>query len=119
MTGTGAARAQVTPAQLVEAARRQLDELNPDSAASLLRYAVDPRTGAGVRERLRGYTLLGIAELVAGRRAEARQAFREALALDRDLRVDSLADLHSDLLSTFGAEKAALARESGLAFVLE
>jgi hypothetical protein len=110
---------QVTPAQLVEQAREQLDALAPDSAASLLRYVLDPRTGVGGRERLRGWTLLGIAELQAGRRAEAREAFREALALDAELRVDSLADLHSDLQPTFEAERAAMARASRLAVVLE
>ncbi len=118
--GPAAARAQqVPPAQAIEQARIQLDELRPDSALSLLRYALDPRAGAGVRERLRGFTLLGIAELVGGRRAEARQAFRQALALDPELRIDSLADLHSDLRPTFEAERASLARATQLAIVLE
>jgi len=110
---------QVTPTQLIEQARTQLDELRPDSAVSLLHYALDPRTGAGVRERLRGWTLLGIAELVAGKRTEARQAFREALSLAPDLRTDSLEFLHSDLHATFEAERSSLARASRVSLVVE
>jgi hypothetical protein len=119
MAAAPLAAQQVAPGQLVEQARAQLDELRPDSAVSLLRYALDPRTGAGVRERLRGWTLLGIAELVAGRRTEARQAFREALALAPDLRVDSLEFLHSDLRATFEAERSSLARASRVTLVVE
>jgi len=72
-----------------------------------------------VRERLRGWTLLGIAELVANRRAEARHAFREALSLAPDLRIDSLEFLHSDLRSTFEAERSSLARASRITLVVE
>jgi hypothetical protein len=113
------APAQTPPARYIEAARAQIEALNADSAASLLRYAVDPRTGAGVADRLRGYVLLGIAELTREDRPEARAALQQALALDPELRVDSLAFLHSDLLSTFNAERASIVRARGLSLVVE
>ena len=94
----------------------RLEAMQQDSAALQFRFALDPRTGASMAERVRAYTLLGIAELAAGHRQPATRAFREALALDPGVRVDSLADLHPDLLSTFDAERAALAtRERYLA----
>lgn len=113
------ARAQTPAGRHIEAARAQLDALNADSAISLLHYAVDPRTGAGLAERLRGYVLLGIADLINGQKSEARAALREALTLDPELRIDSLADLSSELVSTFNAERASLVRARGLSLVLE
>ena len=113
------AAAQTPVQRLIEEARVQLDALDADSAVSLLRYAVDPRTGAGLADRLRGYTLLGIAELTREHRSEARAAFHGALALDPDLRVDSLAALASDLVSTFEAERTALARTQSLQVVAQ
>jgi len=113
------APAQTPAGRYIEAARAQLDVLNADSAVSLLHYAVDPRTGAGLAERLRGYVLLGIAELINGRKSEARAALREALMVDPEIRIDSLADLSSELVSTFNAERASLVRARGLSLVLE
>ena len=113
------ARAQTPAGRYIEAARAQLDALNADSATSLLHYALDRRTGAGLADRLRGYVLLGIAELIDGRKSEARAALREALTLDPEIRIDSLADLSSDLVSTFNAERASLVRARSLSLVLE
>jgi hypothetical protein len=96
-----AAAAQTPAGTLIAAARAQLDGLNPDSAGKLLLRALDPRAGASVQERVRAFVLYGVAELSGGHQDAAQAAFREALALDPALRVDSLADLHSDLLTVF------------------
>lgn len=95
--------------QLLNEARAQLEALNTDSSVVLLRRALDLRLAPSNPERVRTFVLLGVAHLVGGRPDTARAAFREALALDPDLRVDSLAHLHSFLLTTFDAERNATA----------
>ena len=90
--------------------RRQLDELKPDSAALILVRVLDPSGGASRAERVRALVLLGIAELTLSRPDKARQLFQQALALDLQLRLDTLAALHSFLLSTF--EEARLSAAS-------
>ena len=106
--GVEPARAQTSARRLIEDAREQIDELNIDSAGALLRAALDPASDAGRGDRMRGLVLLGITELILGREQGARQAFRQALVLDPTLRVDSLADLSSDLPSIFNGERAAV-----------
>jgi hypothetical protein len=93
--------AQTPASALIAAARAQLDDLNPDSAGKLLLRALDPRAGASTQERVRAFVLYGIAQLSGGHRDAAQATFREALALDPALRVDSLADLHSELMAVF------------------
>ncbi len=100
-------RAQTPAGRLVEAARAQLDELNPDSAATLLVAALAPGSAATACEQLRGLTLLGITELILGREMTARLAFRQALRWDQTLRLDSLTHLHAALPVVFASEKAA------------
>jgi len=95
--------------QLLTEARAQLDSMNTDAAAVLLRRVLDPLSGAGAPERVRGFVLLGIVQLVIDQPDSARLAFREALRLEPGLRVDSLSGLHPYLLTTFVAEKNALA----------
>ncbi len=105
--GPPPATAQVSAAQAIEAARSQIDAINVDSAAALLRLALDPASGASERQRVRAFVLLGVTHLILRQEREARDAFRQALQLDPQLRVDSLADLSSDLLAVFDAERAA------------
>ena len=106
---TAIAGAQETVAsRLIAQARRQIEDINPDSAAALLRQALDPRVGATSAEQLRAFVLFGVTELTAGRTDGARRTFREALALEPTLRVDSLAELHEALVVTFEGERAAL-----------
>ena len=114
LAGAAALRAQTPAARSVAAARAQLEALNSDSAAVLLRFAVNPAVGASFAERVRAYTLLGIAELGRGQQPAAARALREALALDPELRADSLTDLHADLRATLDAERAAMARARAL-----
>ena len=102
--------AQQPVAALILEARRQLDELNPDSAGSILVRVLDPSAGASRAERVRALVLLGIAELMLSDPDEARRNFQQALALDPQLRVDSLADLQTFLLTTFEAARLSAAR---------
>src|SRR5437899_360525 len=96
-------------AQMVESARAQIEALNPDSAYALLQRALaqsDPSA-----PRARAFTLLGIAELLRNNRTAAVFAFRQALRIDPSLRIDSLADLHSDVLTVFMEQRAAVSPE--------
>src|SRR3954468_1882424 len=100
------ARAQAqTPAQLIETARGRLEDVQPDSASALLVRALGNTASVSPSDQLRGWTLLGIAELMRGHPSVARQAFRRALERDATLRIDSLAYLHSDLRQVFALEK--------------
>jgi hypothetical protein len=109
LASTAVAGAQESAASgLIARARQHIEDINPDSAATLLQQALDPRVGATIAEKLRAYVLYGVTELTAGRADGARRAFREALALDPTLRVDSLAELHESLVSTFEQERTAL-----------
>ena len=100
----GSAAAQGAP-QLIEAARARLEDIQPDSASALLVRALGAGSNASSADQLRGWTLLGIAELMRGHPTVARQAFRRALERDASLRIDSLAYLHSDLRQVFALEK--------------
>lgn len=104
-----ASRAQTDAGKLVGAARAQLDNANPDSAAKLLERALEPGRSATVAEQTRAWLLYGIAQLMLERAPSARQAFRRALERDASLRVDSLDYLNENLLREFNAERAALA----------
>jgi hypothetical protein len=94
--GLGApAAAQTAAARLIEQARVQLDGLNGDSARVLLAAGLDRSPTPA--ERLRGFTLLGFAQLLRKDLISATRAFDQALRLDPTLRVDSLAvDLGSE-----------------------
>lgn len=96
--------AQTPAGRLITTARVQIEDLNNDSAAVLLRQALEPRLNATSAERLRAFILLGIAELTE-HQTQAREAFRQALLLDPTARVDSLRDLASDLVTVFDAER--------------
>lgn len=111
-----AAAAQETVAsRLIAQARRHIEDISPDTAAALLRQALDPRVGATIDEKLRAFVLYGVTELTAGRTDGARRAFREALTAEPTLRVDTLAELHEALVIAFEAERAALAAAAGAA----
>ena len=104
--GAPLARAQAqTSTQLIETARARLEDVQPDSASALLVRALGNTSSVSASDQLRGWTLLGIAELMRGHPSVARQAFRRALERDATLRIDSLAYLHSDLRQVFALEK--------------
>lgn len=96
--------AQARSRLLIEGARAQIDELNPDSAVALIGAALAVPMSQG--ERLRAFTVLAFIQLLREDRVAARRAFEEALRLDRQLRIDSLADLHSDAPVVFAEARS-------------
>jgi hypothetical protein len=111
---TARVTAQSSVERIIAAARAQVVDLNGDSAAVLLRIVLDARSSPTRAERTSALVLLGVTELLARRPERAREDFRQALALDADVRVDTLGDLHSDLVVTFEAERAQLFRLSAV-----
>jgi len=97
------------PAALLERGRGQIDQLNADSAVALIQRAVS--SGIAGPTRVRAFTLLAISELIRDNRLAARRAFEQALRLDNSLRIDSLADLHSDARVVFGEARTAVVPE--------
>jgi hypothetical protein len=98
--------AQTPAARLAEQARAQIDGLNADSAFKLLAVAL--RQSTTNAERLRGFTLLAITELMRGNHPAARQAFERAIRLDPSMRIDSLADLSTDAQMVFAQARTAV-----------
>jgi hypothetical protein len=82
-------------ARLTDLARKQIEDLNGDSAHALLATALRDRN-VTTTERLRAFTLLAFAELLRENQSGARQAFVQALRIDPAIRIDSLSELHSD-----------------------
>jgi hypothetical protein len=87
----------------IEAARLQLEARNFDSATVLLRQVIEQDAAA----RLEAYVWLGLVNHFAGRDSLARAAFRQAFTLDRDLRVDGIAELDPKLPQLLAEERAA------------
>lgn len=107
-------QAQGDAAAVIAAARAQLEQFNPDSAAALLERALGSSSRATTAQRVRAYVLYGIAELSTKNPNAARQAFRRALQLSPTERVDSLEFLEpEDLLREFNGERAAASPVSG------
>lgn len=99
------ARAQ-SPAELLGAARTQIENLNVDSANILLDRIQNPSLRASPTERALARVLSGAGALISRREARAQALFREALVLDPLVRVDTLTSLHSDLARVFEAARA-------------
>jgi hypothetical protein len=95
-----------SPAELIAAARVQIDELNADSALSLLRRALDGQLTQ--QQRVYVFTLLGITLLNRDDLVAGQQAFEQALRLDITLRIDTLAELDSDALPVFNLARQAV-----------
>ncbi len=101
--------AQNSAAELLQVARVQVEQLNIKSAIPLLHRALLPQFNASRDERIRAYTLLGIAELsVSATEPLAHEDFHQALLLDPSLRVDTLTDLVDGLVAVVEAERARL-----------
>jgi hypothetical protein len=98
--------AQAQAERLIAGARARIEDLDWDSAATLLNDAL--RSAATPAERTRTFTLLAITQLSKGDRGGARAAFEQALRLDAALKVDSLAELQSDVRVVFGEVRAAM-----------
>ncbi|HET7789564.1 MAG TPA: hypothetical protein VFK78_02120 [Gemmatimonadales bacterium] len=107
LAGIAAPAGAQSPADLLRAARTQLEKLNVDSAAVLLRRVSDLSLHASPEELAVGSVLTGAGELILGHEAKARAAFEEALSRDARIRVDTLASLHSRLRRVFEEVRAA------------
>jgi hypothetical protein len=98
------AQAQSRAQQLSAQARAQIDDINPDSARTLLIDAL--RLSVTQNERLRAFTLLAIAELNRKNATAARDAFVRALAIEPTLRIDSLESLDNEAPTVFAAARS-------------
>jgi hypothetical protein len=106
-----------TIAQRLEQARAHIEDVKAELAKPLLEGVL--RQAATARERLRAYTLLGIAELNMANRPAARLAFDQALRIDPALRVDSLAYLDNNLILDFEDARRIFAASRPAAPVVE
>ena len=93
--------AQSTSANLIQAARAQIAANHADSAEALLRQVIDSTSGATLAERASALVWHGIIQFYAGNDTATRAAFRQALALNRDLNVSGLAQMDSTLNAIF------------------
>ena len=105
--------AQSAAQRLTSQARAQIDDINADSARTLLIAALNVSTTPA--ERVRAFTLLGIAELNRKNASAARDAFVRALSIDGTTRIDTLAFLDNEAPAVFAtarqiAQAAALER---------
>lgn len=101
---------QSRAALLVDSARAQLSANHADSAAALLRLALDSATGATTGERVNALVWDGIVQFVRGDTDHTRAAFREGFALDPGLDVQGLDRMSPELARVFEQEKAAVVR---------
>lgn len=102
---------QSRAALLVDSARAQLGAHHPDSAAALLRAALDSSADASPADRKNAFIWTAIVQFVRGDAGLARAAFRQALALDSTLDVKGLAQLSPELELLFQQEKQAAVRQ--------
>jgi TonB family protein len=98
---------QSRASQLVDSARVQVAANHLDSAAALLRAALDTALHAAPAERQNALVWDGIVHFFRGEPELARSAFRQALALDSALDVKGLERLSPELAQFFQQEKNA------------
>jgi len=108
----GALLSQSRTAQLIDSARAQVAANHLDSAAALLREALDTAAHAAPAERRSALVWDGIVQFLSGHEDLARASFRQALALDSSLEVKGLDQLSPDLAQLFQQEKQATRRQS-------
>jgi TonB family protein len=107
---------QSSAAQLVDSARAQVAASHLDSAAALLRAALDTAAHATTADRQNALVWNGIVHFFRGESALSRGAFRQALAVDSALDVKGLDRLSPELAQLFRQEKQAAARK-GLVYL--
>lgn len=103
---------QSRAAQLVDSARRAAAANRLESAAALLRLALDTGTHATRGERENAYVWQGIVQFLARDSSATRAAFRQALALDSTLEVNGLDRVSPALGQLFLEERRSAARQS-------
>src|SRR5260370_30065429 len=95
---------QSRAAQLVDSARRQVAAHQLDSAAALLRLALDTSALATRGERENAFVWQGIVQFLGGDSTATRAAFRQAPALDSTLGVKGLHGVSPPLAPPFHPE---------------
>ncbi len=105
---------QSRAAQLVDSARAQLATNHVDSAAALLRAALDSSAGATTGERVNALVWEGIVQFVKGDTTSTHAAFLEACILDGGLDVKGLDQMSHQLSQIFQEEKAAAIRRKAV-----
>ncbi|HEV2750433.1 MAG TPA: energy transducer TonB [Gemmatimonadales bacterium] len=106
----GRLSSQSRAARLVDSARSQLSANHADSAAALLRIALDSATGATTGERVNALVWEGIVQFAKGDETGTRIAFREACTLDGGLDIKGLEQMSPQLSQIFQHEKAGAIR---------
>jgi TonB family protein len=99
--------------QLIDSARAQVTANHLDSAAALLRAALDSAAHAAPAERQNALVWEGIVHFLRGEADLAQGAFRQALAIDPTLDVKGLEQLSPELAQLFQREKQARLRPRG------
>ncbi len=99
--------AQSRATHLVDSARVQLAANHLDSAATLLRAALDAQSYATLAERTNALVWDGVVEFFRGDEGRARAAFRKAVELDSVVAVKGLEKLSPELAQIFADEKKA------------
>jgi len=102
-------------AGLLTAARAQVQTRHLDSAAILLRHAVDTAARGSRSERVEAWVLLGVVHFFSGDDSATASAFRQALALDRHLEAAGLERMDPDLARMLAAERAHLPPDTAAA----
>src|SRR5881396_736610 len=97
----GALLSQSRTAQLIDSARAQVAANHLDSAAALLREALDTAAHAAPAERKNALVWDGIVQFLRGHPDLAHAAFQQALALDSTLDVKGLERLSPELAQLF------------------
>jgi len=95
------------------AARVQLRTMQLDSAAVLLREALDTSAHPVRADRVEAWLLLGVISFYKGDDSGTAADFRHALALDPLLKSDGLARYDSALVALFDAQRSLAVADSG------
>ena len=106
---------QSRAAGLLTAARAQVQTRHLDSAAVLLRQAIDTAGRGSRSERVEAWVLLGVVHFFSGDDSATASDFRQALALDRHLEAAGLERLDPDLARMLAAERAKLPPDAAAA----
>ena len=83
--------AQITAADRITAARVEFRAMKLDSAAVLLRYAMDSTAAPSRADLVEAWLLLGVVEFYRGNDSATASSFHQALALEPRLEASGLA----------------------------
>jgi hypothetical protein len=98
---------QIASADRLAAARAQLRATKLDSAALLVREALDATSHPPHEQQVEAWLLLGVIDFYKGDDSGTAADFRHALALEPHLKADGLAHYDSALVVLFNAQRPA------------